>query len=58
MNTFRSIEDDHGTITGTRHQHRGYYAGDFTSDAVGATGRPGSFTVLRTVAHPTELRAA
>ena len=58
MNTFRTLEDDRGTITGARHQHNGYYAGDFNSVAAGTPGRPGSFTVLRTVAHPTELRAA
>jgi hypothetical protein len=24
-----TIEEDHGTYTGTRHRHNGYYAGDF-----------------------------
>ena len=25
-----TIEEESGVITGTRHQHNGYYAGDFT----------------------------
>ena len=29
MNTFHIIEDDRGTISGSRHPHNGYYAGDF-----------------------------
>jgi hypothetical protein len=25
------VEEEHGTYTGSRHQHNGYYAGDFSS---------------------------
>jgi hypothetical protein len=59
MSTFRILEEDHGTTTGSRHPHNGYYAGDFT-DEDGRTGRlpfrVGS--VICTTLHPSEHRAA
>ena len=58
MHTFRIIEEDRGTIAGTRHPHNGYYAGDFAAHAEQPLSRPGSFTVVRTSLHPSERRAA
>ena len=58
MHSFPIIEDDRGTISGTRHPHNGYYAGDFTADTAQPFSRPGSFAVVRTSLHPSERQAA
>ena len=31
MSSQLMIEEESGTVTGARHPHRGYYAGDFTA---------------------------
>ena len=58
MHTFQIIEEDRGTITGTRHRHNGYYAGDFDAHPEQPFPRPGSFAVVCTALHPSEQRAA
>jgi hypothetical protein len=58
MHTFTIIEDDRGTISGTRHPHNGYYAGDFAAHTKSPSSGPGTFAVVRTAVHPSERRAA
>jgi len=45
-----TIEQDSGTYTGSLRRHNGYYAGDFTGDAMTSAG---TLSELATLSSPT-----